>query len=146
MSAAAVAFSSIASTTLRRLPDPMAATAVATARSHCGVVRLPSAQRTPVGMTGGAGRAGRPGPRRGRSRALAVVPIVVSQPAPSARPSTTRGTTSTEPSEVGSKVKLPNATGPVPGSADIVGDVGAVEQLAQPLLAGHEPVVPGRAG
>src|SRR5215475_12075597 len=59
MSSAAVALSSSASTTLLRPPDLIAATAVATARCHSGVVRLPSAQRTPVGVVRGAGT-GRP--------------------------------------------------------------------------------------
>src|SRR5258708_33367795 len=42
--------------------------------------------------------------------------MVVSQLRPALRPSSTAGTTSTEPSDVGSKVKLPNATGPEPGT------------------------------
>ena len=42
--------------------------------------------------------------------------MVVSQACPDgSRPRMVRGTISTEPSEAGSKVKLPNATGPVPG-------------------------------
>ncbi len=42
--------------------------------------------------------------------------MVVSQARPSRRPIRAAGTTSTEPSQAGSKVKLPNATGPEPGT------------------------------
>jgi hypothetical protein len=52
----------------------------------------------------------------GRSES-AGSPIVVSQARPERRPSTALGTTRTEPSQVGSKVKLPKATGPEPGRA-----------------------------
>ena len=99
----AVAYWSRASTTLLRSPAWILATAAQTARCHCGAVRLPSCQRSPAGAgpTGTAG-SGRP-------------PMVVSQERPGPRPSTAVGTTRTEPSEAGSKVKLPNATGPQPG-------------------------------
>ena len=49
----------------------------------------------------------------------------------------------TEPSEQSSKVKLPNATRPDPAAPTSSLDVRAVEDLAQPLLAGGEPVGPG---
>src|ERR1019366_2444227 len=42
--------------------------------------------------------------------------MVVSHALPARRPTAARGTTSTDPSEGGSKVKLPKATGPEPGT------------------------------
>src|SRR5215475_1622198 len=107
MSPDAVAYRSRARTTLPSLPDRIRPTAVATARSQSGAGRLPSCQRTSAGaVSGRAGRSESAGP-----------PIVVSHACPSRRPSTALGTTRTEPSQVGSKVKLPNATGPEPGIA-----------------------------
>ena len=106
MSCDAVAYRSLASTTLLRSPARIRATAAETARCHCGAVRLPSCQRSPARRLA-----------RGREGATAACgsPMVVSQERPEPRPSTAAGTTRTEPSEVGSKVKLPNATGPQPG-------------------------------
>ena len=121
MSCAAVAYCSKASTTFFSWPALIALTAVATARSQAGGVRLPSDQRRPVGGTSGAGT-GSSGisswPARGSCRSAPSGSdwIVVSQAWPSRRPTTMRGITSTEPSDVGSKVKLPNATGPEPGT------------------------------
>ena len=105
MSSDAAAYTSRASTTLRSSPAWIRATAAETACCHCAAVRLPSCQRSSAG--GSAGRTGTGGAGR---------PIVVSQARPSRRPSTVAGTTSTEPSEVGSKVKLPRATSPVPAT------------------------------
>src|SRR6185437_12389320 len=82
-------------------------TAVATARSQSGAVRRPSDQRRLVGGDSGSGS----GPGTSGS-----TPIVVSHDRPSLRASTTLGMTRTEPSDVGSNVKLPNATGPDPGT------------------------------
>src|SRR6516225_9964475 len=107
MSSEAVAYRSRASTTLPRPPDRIRLTAVATARSQSGAGRLPSCQRTSAG--GASGETGRAEP--------AGSPIVVSQACPDRRPSTAPGTTRTEPSQVGSNVKLPNATRPEPGKA-----------------------------
>ncbi len=89
----------------------MADTAVATARSHSGAVRLPSAQRTPVGTGSGPGVA-----RTSGAPASLAGLTVVSQAVRPQRPSTVLGTTSTEPSDAGSNVKLPKATCPVPGA------------------------------
>src|SRR5579875_1481534 len=114
---AAVANRSRASTTLRRLPALIAATASATARSHCGADRLPSCQRTPDGALAGTLPPARGAPGQAPATAADVPSsaMVVSQarPRPSL-PSTTRGTISTDPSDDASKVKLPKATGPVP--------------------------------
>ena len=125
MSSDAVAYRSRARTTLPSVPARIRPTAVATACSQSGAGRLPSCQRTSAGgMSGQAGRSESAGS-----------PIVVSQARPERRPSTALGTTRTEPSQVGSKVKLPKATGPEPGRAT---------GFAQPLLAGREPVLAGR--
>jgi hypothetical protein len=86
-------------------PDRIRLTAVATARSQSGAGRLPSCQRTSDGAVSG---------RAGQSES-AGSPIVVSHACPERRPSTAAGTIRTEPSQVESKVKLPNATGPEPG-------------------------------
>ena len=107
MSSEAVAYRSRASTTLPSWPDRIRLTAVATARSQSGAGRLPSCQRTSDGGVSG---------RAGQSES-AGSPIVVSHACPDRRPSTAPGTTRTEPSQVESKVKLPNATGPEPGMA-----------------------------
>ena len=72
----------------------------------------------------GAGDSGR-GARRPEAAAEAAeaAETVVSQAWPDgARPRMVRGTISTEPSDAGSKVKLPNATGPVPGSPTWLSD------------------------
>src|SRR5262252_2860092 len=79
MSAAVMAFSSMASTTLRKRPAEIADTAAATARSHWGAVRLPSAQRTPVGMTCGAGAGS-------VARARLDLPDLQEPPGPPGRP------------------------------------------------------------
>ncbi len=131
MSAEAVAYRSRASTTLPSRPDRIRLTAVATARSQSGAGRLPSCQRTSDGGVSG---------RAGHSES-AGSPIVVSHVCPARRPSTAAGTTRTEPSQVESKVKLPNATGPEPGMATWSSIVAPVEQFPQPLLAGREPVL-----
>jgi hypothetical protein len=104
-------------------------------------VRLPSDQRTLVGTVSDAGT-GRPASARSPGCALVrgAEPIVVSQVRPPLRPSTVRGTTSTDPSEAGSKVKLPNATGPVPGTATRSVTCAAVK-TSRSHFAGGEPVV-----
>ena len=118
----AVAYRSRASTTLLSWPALMRCTAVATARCHSGAVRLPSCHRISAGAVSSAD--GCPGPRgsqnagaAGGGAEAASGRIVVSQDLPSRRPMIVSGTTSTEPSDVESKVKLPKATGPLPGSA-----------------------------
>ena len=97
----------------------MRSTAVATARSHCGAVRLPSCQRIRPGGAGGAtgrGSRGPPGGPGDAGRAGGWPVIEVSHAWPERRPSITWGRMRTDPSEVGSKVKLPKATGPQPGA------------------------------
>ena len=99
MCSAAVAYRSRASTTLRRLPALMAATASATACSHCGAGRLPSCHLTLLSGSGtvtGSGPDGWPGP---------VTVVSQAWPRPS-RPSTACGTISTDPSDEASKVNV----------------------------------------
>src|SRR5690349_641816 len=117
-SRAAVAYRSRASTTLLSSPSLIRWTAVATARCHSGAVRLPSCHLISAGAVSGArgGPAGSPVAAGGAAAAVRGR-IVVSQDLPPRRPTIVSGTMSTEPSEVESKVKLPKATGPVPGSA-----------------------------
>ena len=86
----------------------MRRTAAATACSHSGADSDPSCQRIFSGMISG----------RYGAACRAVSPltvIVVSHALPSSsRPRIARGTTSTDPSDASSKVKLPNATRPDP--------------------------------
>ncbi len=120
MGAGADACRSRASTTLRSPPARIRATAAATARSHCGALRLPSCQRTSPDVACARRSPGRAVPAPGGQPSGAGDPgpaeIVVSQARPSRRPSTACGTMRTDPSEAGSKVKLPNATSPHPGA------------------------------
>src|SRR2546430_6972135 len=110
MGSSAVAYTSRASTTLRRPPALIAATASATACSQRGPGRLPSRQRILVGAPGpgfaGGGQVAGTSPR-------SVIVVSQARPRPS-RPSTVRGTIRTEPSDGASTVNVPNATGPEP--------------------------------
>ena len=85
-------------------------TASATAASHCGPVRPPSAYEMVRGATGGVtgGSA---------SSCTNEVPIWVSQARPLRRPSTVLGTTMVDRAAVvaGSNTKLPKAMNPAPG-------------------------------
>ncbi len=107
MSPDAQACRSRARTTFRNSPDVIRDTAAETACSHSGALRLPSLQRTSAGFTRGLER---------NSGTAPCAAIVVCHDTPDLRPTTIAGTIRTEPSEAGSKVKLPNATGPVPGT------------------------------
>ncbi len=104
MSRSAVATRSRASTTFSSRPDLISPTARATACCHSGAVSEPS----PYTM--------RPGEAAGAISSMGASPTVVSHARPFLRPSSTRGTTSTEPCASGSKVNEPNATGPEPGT------------------------------
>ena len=67
---------------------------------------------------------------------------MVSQVCPSRRPSTTSGTTSSDGSS-SRKANDPNATGPLPGTPDLVLHVRVRDELAPPVPGPGEPV---RAG
>ena len=78
---------------------------------------------SPVGQAGPAPDRRRAGDSGGGGRRRRRAETVVSQAWPDgARPRMVRGTISTEPSDAGSKVKLANATGPVPGSPTWLSD------------------------
>ncbi len=124
-------------------------TAVATARSQAGGVRLPSDQRRPAGGTSGAGVRRVLACRLAGSgscwpAAFGSGRIVVSQAWPSRRPTTMPG--HHQHRAVGGRIEGEAAEGDRAGAGDgdLVGDQRAVEQFAQPFLAGREPVVPGR--
>ena len=111
-------------------------------RGQAAVVPADQLRGRPASPRAGpAGAAGGPGWAGPRARGWPV--IVVSHAWPSRRPSTTWGRMRTDPSEVGSKVKLPKATGPQPGASHLVLDPRAVQQGPQPLVGGGEPVLPG---
>ena len=106
MGSEAVACRSRASTTLRSSPALIRSTAAMTACSHSGAVRFPSLQRT-----SDAGIAAKAGTCSGPVSGV----IVVSHATPARRATMVPGTIRIEPPVAGSKVKLPNATSPVPG-------------------------------
>src|SRR4051794_40046489 len=112
MGSSAVANTSRASTTLRRLPALIAVTASATACSQRGPGRLPSLHWSASGSLSAVPPSGQP---EGGVSPGSVTVVSQARPRPS-RPRITRGTMRTEPSEDASKVKVPNATGPEPRS------------------------------
>ena len=114
MAELAVALRSRASTTFSSLPSVILATASATTDIQASLLRDPSAKRMPTGASGGSAS-----PRIG----VAIPPdpfargdTVVTQATSPRRPTITCGTLSTEFPGSSAKAKVPNATGPVPGS------------------------------